>query len=579
MCGELHHRGPDNQGVFENKEACLGHRRLAIIDLNEEANQPFHSSCGRYTLVFNGEVYNYKTLKEKYGFQCRTNSDTEVLLTGLMEIGKDFISEINGFFSFFFWDHQGKKGLLVRDRMGIKPLYYCCQEKNFAFCSELKPFQHLGIAFEIDQNALASYFKFNYIPAPDTILKEVKKVQPGELIELDENGIKKSFFYELKEQKSTPAHFKELLEDAVRLRLQADVPVGCFLSGGVDSSVISFLAKRHKNNLKTFSIGFPQSKYFDESPFAEEVAQKIGSDHHTIHLSDDKILGQLDVILNAFDEPFADSSAIAAYFLSEETAKHLKVVLSGDGADELLGGYNKHEAYLRSLHKDFKNTMVRPLKFFPLGLKGSRGGKWTNKLRQAGKFSTLLGTHHANRYDFLAQFQSVTFVKGLLLSDKAEPFEVKMDGKGLKHFLKKDLGFVLPNDMLKKMDFASMQHSLELRTPFLDHRLIESALGLENQFLIDQGRRKKVLYDLFCKELPSNVWNRPKHGFEVPLQKIVEELKYKYSHFLNNDFIVSQGLFNPAAIKKLCSDYSGNNLYSLWAYFVFQKWYQNFFKT
>lgn len=578
MCSNLKHRGPDNQEVLEHGEACLGHRRLAIIDLDSASNQPFVSKCGNFSIVFNGEIYNYLELAEKYKMDCKTKSDTEVLLLGLISNGKDFINELNGFFSFLFWDNSRRKGILVRDRLGIKPLYYYHNDQELTFCSELLPFKNHKIKFSLDKRALTDYFKFNYVPAPSTILKGVKKMMPGQLLEIDENGIKLEKYYFIKGKKSEPKDFQNLLEDSVSLRLRADVPLGCFLSGGVDSSVISLLAKRSKADLKTYSIGFPQSKYFDESPFAEEVAKKIGSDHQTIKLSDDKIIDQIDDVLSAYDEPFADSSSIAAYFLAQETAKSVKVVLSGDGADEMLGGYNKHEAFLRSITPNFKNTIAKSSSVIFKKNAGSRSGKWANKLRQLRKYADLLKETNLNRYDYLAAFQNEEFLKDILLQNET-PTKVDLENADLKSFLLADLNFVLPNDMLKKMDFASMRHSLELRTPFLDHRLVESSQGLNQKNWIHGGRRKKVLYDLYYKELPSNVWNRPKHGFEVPLSRILDELKLKYAEFLETGFILDQGLFRPETIIQLSRDYSGNNVYSLWAYFVFQKWYKNFFKA
>ena len=355
----LSKRGPDFQGSWNDQQVALGHRRLSIIDPTPEGHQPMWDASQRYCIVFNGEIYNYKSLRQELlsaGVQFNSETDTEVLLNLYIKEGKAFLHKLNGFFAFAIYDTQEKSIFIARDRIGIKPLYYLTDNDRLLFASEMKSLMQYGIDKTIDFTALHTYLQLNYIPAPRTIFQSVKKLLPGQYIELANGELKIESWYTIpyarekytdqnyEQQQKT---FADLLEQSVQKRLVADVPLGSFLSGGIDSSVIATLAKRHKEDLHTFSIGYKDEKFFDETDYAKAVAKKIGSEHTVFSLTNQDLYEHVHDILDYFDEPFADSSAIAVYILSQETKKHATVALSGDGADELFGGYNKHEAFNR----------------------------------------------------------------------------------------------------------------------------------------------------------------------------------------------------------------------------------------
>lgn len=362
----LEHRGPDFQKVFVGDFVALGHRRLSIIDLNPQSNQPMSAEDGRFKLVFNGEIYNYKSLRQELaskGVQFETESDTEVLLQILIHDGKNALNKLNGFFAFAFYDQQKEEMLVARDRYGIKPLYYLEDEDRFIFASELKAILKFGIEKTIDTNSIYTYLQLNYLPAPMSMVKGVKKLMPGHYAVVKKKSVEINSYYELKNTfekqfqgtyEDAQVQLKALMEKSVERRLVADVPLGTFLSGGVDSSIISAIASKKVEGLHTFSIGYHGNSFFDETEYANAVAKHIGSKHHVFSLSLDDLYGYLPKLLKSFSEPFADSSALPVYALSQLTKENVTVALSGDGADELFAGYNKHAALYRLWHPGAK---------------------------------------------------------------------------------------------------------------------------------------------------------------------------------------------------------------------------------
>ncbi|MBK9191998.1 MAG: asparagine synthase (glutamine-hydrolyzing) [Crocinitomicaceae bacterium] len=350
---KIQHRGPDFQSTKICSNVAFGHTRLSIVDLSNAANQPFTDVTGKYHLIFNGEIYNHADLRKKAiekGAKFRTVSDTEVLLNLLIEKGEKALDYINGFFAFVFYNEDKNEIIAARDRMGIKPLLYSVTGDAVYFSSELKPLLEFEISKDIDQTALEYYFAYTYIPAPFSILSSVKKMMPGEWMKISDGVIEKGNYFRINDRPAFDGSFdlaknqlSDHLNNSVRLRLLADVPLGCFLSGGLDSSIISAIAKQQKEDLNTFSVGFDHP-YFNESDFAEQMAKHIGTKHHRIQFSKNQFTQVIPDFLNSLDEPFADSSSIAVYLLSQQTKKHVTVALSGDGADELFGGYRKHLA-------------------------------------------------------------------------------------------------------------------------------------------------------------------------------------------------------------------------------------------
>ena len=588
----LNKRGPDASGIFRDNNCELGHTRLSIIDTSKEANQPMTDSSERYILVFNGEIYNYAELKkelDKKNFKFKTSSDTEVLLHGLIHFGKNYLKKLDGFFSFCFYDKKEESYLLARDRFGIKPLIFSKTEKGLIFASELKAVLAYEIDKEIDRQALALYFRHTYIPAPKTILKSCLKLLPGNYIEIQANEMKiESYYsyYPIEQSKddygTAKKKVKELLHQSVNRRLVADVPLGTFLSGGVDSSIVSAIAKEYKSDLNTFSIGFPDEPIFDESKYAEKVANHIGSKHHCFNVTNKELYQNLEDILDYIDEPMADSSAINVYILAKETKQSVTVSLSGDGADELFSGYNKHQALYFSLQKNFSNKAIKKLgggaKFLP----SSRNSKVGNIGRQIQKLHVGLNKNTLERYLEWASFMDEKNIQKLTQQsiDFNYVDEINHQKDEFNNFLFYDFNLVLDNDMLRKVDLMSMANSLEVRTPFLNHELVEYVFSLPSSFKIDNKNRKKILKESFKDVLPSEVFNRKKHGFEVPLKKwFNNEMKlFLDQEIFNNNPLIGEGILKKEGLNEIYQSWkknsSGNNVYHIWSLLVLS----NFFK-
>ncbi|MEM9390611.1 MAG: asparagine synthase (glutamine-hydrolyzing), partial [Bacteroidota bacterium] len=601
----LEKRGPDFQNVYNDQVVALGHRRLSIIDTSADGNQPMWDTTGRFCLIFNGEIYNYKELRadlEASGSSFKSQSDTEVLLQLLIKEGCEALNRVNGFFALAFYDLDEKRLFIARDRIGIKPLYYLIDEDRVLFGSEMKAILQYGINKDIDYTALYTYLQLNYIPAPATIFKSVKKLLPGHGIVIKPGEVKVESYYQIPFSKSgytkesyedQQLKLKELLEASVQKRLVADVPVGSFLSGGIDSSVIAALAKRHKPDLHTFSIGYKDEKFFDETNYARAVAKKIGSEHTVFSLTNQDLYSEVHQILDYIDEPFADSSAIAVYILSNETRKHATVALSGDGADELFAGYNKHAAFLRIINGGSAMKTVGALGTVWSWLPKSRNNVLTNKFRQLHRFSQGMKLSAAERYWQWAGFTNEADVDKLFSESSKQMFDRQYyqdfkhkilryipNREGVNDLLYTDVQLVLTDDMLTKVDRMSMANSLEVRVPFLDHELVEYAFRLPVKSKINPTIRKRIVQDTFKGILPQELYNRPKKGFEVPLLKwFRREMKSMIQDdLLSDSFINEQNIFNVREIKKLkkklFSSNPGDVHARIWGLIVFQSWWK-----
>ncbi len=571
---KLGHRGPDAQGAFNNTHVGLGHRRLSVIDTSYESNQPMADSSGRYQLVFNGEIYNYKELKEdllSQGKTFKTESDTEVLLYHLVEYGKGGISKLNGFFSFAFYDSVEDSLLLCIDRFGIKPLYYLKDDNKLIFSSEMGSLLEYGVEKNIDKTALLLYFQLNYIPAPFTILQGVKKLEPGTLIFIKGLDFQLEQWYnpEINEididYKDATKKLRELLDNSVKKRLVSDVPIGSFLSGGLDSSIISLLAKKHKADLKTFSIGFEDEKFFDEQEFSRITAQSINSDHTVFNLGFHDFQDNLKSILDSFSEPFADSSAIAYSILSKKTKQEVTVSLSGDGADELFGGYNKHQAFLKSFDKGLTETLASTFSPFMQLLPTSRSGKLTNYFRQIKRFGKGANLPLNERYWYWASLNTLKQSEKLFKNDfidsdslnrmiqwRKQSLDSCLTQNSMNSVLRADQALVLPNDMLVKADRMSMAHGLEVRVPFLDHTIVEFVNSLPSHYKVEKGKGKKILRDAF-PEIPIEILSRSKKGFEVPLAKWLRKslCDKQVRDYFDFDFLLKLVIFNLKSVARL----------------------------
>ncbi len=602
--GCIGHRGPDARATHQSEKAALGHARLSIIDTSSRSNQPMTDPTGRYTLVFNGEIYNFKKLgaelSRKYGTTFQTTGDTEVLLYGLIHDGAEFISGLNGFFAFALYDHAEHSMLAARDRYGIKPFYHAETSNQWMFGSTLSAVTALGASKKINHQSLTTFLSLNYIPAPATIFSGVKKLMPGHFLFVSDEGIKEEVYYTLPQKtldkvpdfEEATKHFKKHLENSVEARLLADVPVGTFLSGGLDSSVISLIANRMRPGMPAFSIGFPDQPFFDESPYAREIARHIGAKHHILEIREKEIDEKLNGILDAIDEPFADSSAVLVNLLSEYARHNVKVALSGDGADELLGGYNKHQALLRSLGKGMVNRAMKTSAGALHYLPASRSHKTFDQLRKAQKYSRGLRLTFPERYWAWARFTQKQDVEALLLPDMTDfnrlpNLDSVVNGLNENDFnsvLRADFGLVLPNDMLHKVDLMSMHRALEVRVPFLDHRLVDFCFGLPANYKIDRKGGKKLLRKAFENEFPEGTFDRNKRGFEAPLGHwLGGVLSPLLDKVIDPKFITEQKIFNVSALQALRQKVKSRNPsdspHTLWAVLVFQHWWlRNFGK-
>lgn len=598
----LSKRGPDGQGSFIFGNVTLGHARLSIIDTSTAASQPFTDPTGRYTMVFNGEIFNYQHLSEKLtDFHPVSTSDTEVLLHLYIQHGPKMLEWLNGFFAFALFDRHLNTVTLARDRMGIKPLLIHRDDHAITFGSEMKALVALGVPKQMDIVSLAQYAQFNYTPFPHTIFNDVLEMEPGTWGEVNVGAQTwvTHRFYEIPKTVRQPVpnyaqacgQLRDLLTASVQRRLIADVPLGAFLSGGVDSSVIVSIASKLQSNLSTFSIGYKEDPHFDESAFAEEVANHCGTQHTSFMLGDDELFGELEAVLNYIDRPFADSSALAVHILSRHTRKHVTVALSGDGADELFGGYNKHAAEMRALQPGIAERAVAALAPFWDVLPASRNSALGNKVRQLRKFAAAMRLAPHERYWQWASFMPEKEAKSLLLKWGVEDENRYISRKNdlLAHLVQQpdmaavlntDLHQVLRNDMLTKVDLMSMANSLEVRVPFLDHTVVDFVAALPIEYRITRSERKKILKDAFRSDLPPGVFNRPKHGFEVPLLRWFRTgLRAMIENDLLSDrFIADQGIFAPEKVKairtKLFSADPGDSATHVWNLLVFQHWWK-----
>ena len=604
---QLLKRGPDGGACWSDNEVGLGHRRLSIIDTSNNASQPMSDPSGRYTIIFNGEIFNFQQLKQRYFPEkndWQSHSDTEVLLHLFIQQKEKCLEQLSGFFAFAIYDKQAEELFLARDRFGKKPLIYYKSDKLFVFASELKALLAYDIPKELNYTALLQYLQLNYIPQPSSMLEGVKKLLPGHYMCVSKTKFVIAPYYVLQQDRNTRGNLSyeqasgkliQLLDNAVAQRLIADVPIGAFLSGGIDSSVVVALASKHTKKLNTFSIGYKDNPFFDETYYANLVAKKYNTNHTVFSLTNNDFLEHIDNILDYIDEPFADSSAIPVYILSYYTRQHVTVALSGDGGDEVFAGYNKHHAEWRMRQKSLLNSLVVAGAPIWKKLPQSRNGKFTNLFRQLNRFAEGAQLGVKERYWRWAGFQNTDQATGLLTPrSKAlvdyESFEQEkqhilrhlQDTKELEDLLLTDMNLVLLSDMLVKVDLMSMANSLEVRSPFLDHQVVDFAFTLPTDFKINNKLKKRIVQDAFRNYLPEQLYNRPKKGFEIPLLDwFRNELKLKITNdWLNDSFIEEQGIFDQVAIQELKTRLFSNNPgdvhATIWALIVFQNWWRKY---
>jgi len=601
-------RGPDNGRITKTAKIALGHRRLSIIDTTEHAAQPMYDHTGRYVIIFNGEILNFKALAEQHlqsAGMATVSSDTEVLLYLLIQHGPQCLEWLSGFFAFAFYDLKEDTLLLARDRYGKKPLLYYACDDYLAFSSEMKSLLEWDIPKELDYTVLHQYLQLNYIPQPQSMLKGVAKLKPGHYMVFNAKGLKEyKAFYQLKIDTAGYGQYtyeeakQELvrrMDASVKERMIADVPLGAFLSGGIDSSVIVALASRHTTRLNTYSVGYKDNAYFDETQYAKLVAQKYQTNHTVFALSNNDFLEHIYAVLDYLDEPFADSSAIPEYILSYYTRKHVTVALSGDGGDEVFSGYNKHAAELKVRQTSLANTLVKTALPLWNALPRSRNSKSGNLFRQLHRFAEGANLSVKERYWRWASFNTAQQVSGLLsqqslkkvdmplMQHERELLLANLKTGDFNEVLLTDMNLVLLSDMLVKVDLMSMANSLEIRSPFLDYKVVDFAFSLPAAYKIDSTLKKKVLQDAFRPMLPEEIYNRPKHGFEIPLLDWFRKELWGLinDELLKSSFVEEQGIFDVDAIEQLKKKLQSNNPEdshaTIWALIVFQYWWKKYY--
>ena len=583
MRDSMTHRGPDEAGVFRDSHIALGQRRLSIIDL-AGGSQPMSDANQTVQVLNNGEIYNYQELRrdlEARGQAFRTDSDTEVIVNGYLEYGEAVVDHLRGMFAAAIWDASAQKLLLMRDRAGQKPLYYAHLPEGLFFASEIKALlEYSGLPRDLDVTALHDYFTYQSIPEPLSIFTSVRKLPPGHFLRCDTSGqldIKQYWRWNLCEDRQTTlsydeavARTRDLLDEAVRLRMIADVPLGALLSGGVDSSAVVAMMARHASGpVKTFSIGFSTASY-DERPYARQVAAFCGTDHEELMVEPENVRDILPRLATQYDEPFADVSALPTYYVCKMARRHVTVALAGDGGDEAFAGYERYAKFTRL--SDVFVPGLQPLAsgitaLTPSGVQGRR------TLR-------LLGTPFDARYQRMNTILEAPARQRLLTERFAgdarqlimERFQAWGDLAALSKLQQADLEIYLPSTVLVKVDRASMLNSLEVRAPLLDHRLLEFVGTLPAAW--QPGKR--VLKDAIRGLVPDDILTRPKAGFGVPLE-----------HWFGGDFgafsrevlldgtAQARGILNAPYVEKLIAqqqrpwmEHSG----ALWAILMFELW-------
>jgi len=618
MSDALAHRGPDAQGQYWHQGnsigVALGHRRLSIIDL-QQGQQPMSNQDGSIQLVFNGEIYNYRELRESLiasGIQFRTSSDTEVILRLYEQKQEKCLDELRGMFAFAIWDQQKNKLLLARDRLGQKPLVYRKEANRLLFASELKSLLQIqNIPRKINPEAIDLFLTYQYVPHPWSILEGFEKLPPAHYAIWENGNFRVQQYWrppfsqqenitqqELNSKDGPQSYedavdeLRDLLREAVRLRLRSDVPLGAFLSGGIDSTIITGLMQREMSRpVESFSIGFDVAR-FDETSYAREAAKKLGTNHHE-HIVSPSALESLPKLIWHYDEPFADSSAIPTMALCEVTSQAVKVALTGDGGDELFAGYDRYRAVRLGNKIDSLPGFLRSLIASSFWQKIPASVNQKTFLRKVKRFLGSASLEPRSRYlQWIAIFQKAQrdqlytakfrnslqqFQADQWLPDVYQQFPNR---DIVTQTTAVDLVTYLPCDILNKVDIASMSVGLECRSPFLDHKIAEFTSQIPLSFKLKGKIGKRILRDAFCEFIPDSILTRPKMGFGVPVDHwFRNELKPMLHDILLSERALARGYFAPDAVRNLVDEHTSSRAdhsYRLWAMLVLESWQRMF---
>ncbi len=594
MTDTMSHRGPDASGYFYEGFIGLGHRRLSIIDLSTAANQPMHSHDRNLVMVFNGEIYNFQEIKNELlsekNITFTTNSDTVVILEAFIHWGVDFVQKLNGMFAIVIFNKATKCLYIFRDRIGIKPLYYFFDGHNFAFASELKALKansYIRKSTRLNYTAVNEFLHLGFIPEPQSIYDMIYKFPAGCFAILKNEDLKIVTYWKIEDkihkkqafdESQAKFQLKELLESSVRYRLISDVPFGTFLSGGIDSSLVTAIAQSISSDpVKTFSIGFTDSKY-NESHYAKAVADYLGTNHYEFTVTEKDALQLIPELLDVYDEPYADSSAIPTMLVSKLARQHVTMTLSGDGGDELFmgyGAYNWAKRMNNPLLKAFHHQLYSGLSLF--GNKYKRAAQLFD-YQKVPNIKSHIFSQEQNMFkrQEISSLLSVDFYKEFDMDEHYE--NLKLSPAEAQSLF--DLNYYLKDDLLVKVDRASMKYSLETRVPILDYRIVEFAYNLPEHFRLNGKTQKYLLKKVLYDYVPAQYFDRPKWGFSIPLQKWLKtDLKYLIEENLSKEKILKHNIIDFKSVASLKDRFFNKNqdyLYNrLWLLIVLQRFLKN----
>ena len=592
MLLSIYHRGPDEDGRLVDGELAMGMRRLSIIDL-ADGQQPIFDERGRYAVVFNGEIYNYRELRQDLlsrGHQFKTHSDTEVIVHLYEELGPECLQQLRGMFGIAVWDTRERSLFIARDRMGIKPLYYTVKNNSLIFASEIKALLvHPAVQASLDLQGLSNYLSLKYVPGPGTLFEDIHSLPPGHYLRVTAGHLQVERYWDISFAKpdnpKSEAEYidqaTELIRESVRLRLRSDVPFGAFLSGGVDSStIVVMMAEQMSEPVKTFSVGFGEG---DELPYARLVADRFGCEHHTLQITAADFIDHAETVLWHMDQPIADQATVATLMVSKLARQHVKMVLTGEGGDELFAGYARYSGerlspWTRGLPHFARNALRSGARRLP----GMRRGKLA--------LHALTTADEAARYaNWFPMFNDET--KRQLLSEPMRDYRAGAGPLFAKHLaqcdarqpldrmLYVDSKLWLPDFLLLRGDKLTMANSLEARLPLLDHRLVEFAAALPTKYKLHKGNRKYLLKRVAERMLPREIIHRKKQGFPIPIDRwLRHEARPLMRDMLSCDSLQRRGLFEPAFVEQLMQQHESgfaDNTTELWGLVSFEMWMRN----
>jgi asparagine synthase (glutamine-hydrolysing) len=597
MCGVIAHRGPDDEGHYVARDAVIGMRRLSIIDI-ATGRQPLSNENGQIWIVFNGEIYNYRELREELiarGHQFRTKTDTETIVHLYEEEGERCVEKLRGMFAFAIWDSRDRALLLARDRVGKKPLHYTLAGDTLVFGSEIKSLlQYSKTRREVNLEAISDYLSYGYIPDPATAFNDIYKLPPGHTLTFKDGRIRTRRYWDFdyssdygpeRDESYYIERLRELLAESVRVRLESEVPLGAFLSGGIDSStVVALMTREMKRPVKTFSIGFNESR-FDELKYARLTAERFQTEHHEFVVTADICRIVNDIVWH-HDEPFADVSSIPTFVVSQMARQYVTVALAGDGGDELFAGYDGYARELRFDAAERIPAFIRRKLFRPLSLALPRGayGK-----RFLGHIARAEGQRRVNSMSYFNEDAKRDLLSGDILKalngyDSAEAFErlyaAPRSGERLDHHMYLDGKTYLPGDILVKVDRMSMANSLETRSPLLDHKLIEFVQTIPASLKLRGFETKYILKRAVTGLIPEEIIHRPKQGFDVPINRwFNRELREMLDDTLADQRTRGRGYFNQNAVQAILDEHRRgrrDNARHLWGLLMLELWHRSF---